>query len=408
MSTGRRVEFPGGAGATLAGTLDLPAGEPRAYAVFAHCFTCSKDTVAASRISRALTAHGFAVLRFDFTGLGGSGGEFASTSFTSDVADLVRAADHLREQHAAPALMIGHSLGGAAVLAAAGQVPEVTAVVTLGAPSDPAHVAHLLEQVRPEVEAQGSAEVTLAGRTFRISRQFLADIAEQPQTARIEALGRALLVLHSPVDEQVDVDNARVIYTAARHPKSFVSLDGADHLLTRRADAVWAADVIAAWASRYVPELPESEPEPAAGEPGTVVVVEADRGSLAQQVRAGAHAWVADEPTSVAGGTDTAPTPYALLLSALGACTSMTLRMYADRRRIPLTGVEVTLTHDRVHAQDSTACEGGADCLDRVVRRIRLTGDLDDDQRAALLAIADRCPVHRTLEGGVRIESTLA
>lgn len=248
-----RVEFTGSGGETLAGLLDRPAADPRAYAVFAHCFTCSKDVFAASRISRRLTDHGFAVLRFDFTGLGQSGGDFGNASFSSNVTDLVLAADHLREAYSAPALLVGHSLGGAAVLAAAGQVPEATAVVTIGAPSDPSHVAHLLEQARPEIEARGSAEVTLSGRTFCIQKQFLDDIAEQPQRERIATLGKALLVLHSPTDDQVGVENAATLFGAARHPKSFVSLDGADHLLTDRADAAWAADVIAAWAGRYVP-----------------------------------------------------------------------------------------------------------------------------------------------------------
>ena len=248
-----KVEFTGSGGETLAGLLDRPLGEPRAYAVFAHCFTCSKDVFAASRISRRLTDHGFAVFRFDFTGLGQSGGDFGNASFSSNVADLVLAADHLREAYSAPALLVGHSLGGAAVLAAAALVPETTAVVTIGAPSDPGHVTHLLAHVRPEIEASGSAEVTLSGRTFRIQKQFLDDIAAQPQRERVAALGRALLVLHSPSDDQVGVENAAELFAAARHPKSFVSLDGADHLLTDRADAAWAADVIAAWAGRYVP-----------------------------------------------------------------------------------------------------------------------------------------------------------
>jgi uncharacterized OsmC-like protein/pimeloyl-ACP methyl ester carboxylesterase len=400
-----RWAFTGSGGEALAARLDLPPDDPDAYALFAHCFTCGKDVRAASRISRALAARGIAVLRFDFTGLGESGGDFADSTFSSNVTDLVRAADQLRAQHSAPTLLVGHSLGGAAVVAAAARIPEVRAVATIGAPCSPEHVTTLLAGARPEIEAAGQAEMTLAGRTFRIRREFLTDIAEQQQRERIAALGRPLLVLHSPQDDMVGVDNARLLFDAARHPKSFVALDGADHLLTRAADAEYAADIIAAWAGRHVaPASASMASAEDAPDPGTVLVTETGRARFAQRISAGQHTWGADEPES-SGGADTAPDPYALLLSALGACTSMTLRIYAERKGWDLRRTTVTLNHDRLHARDCDSCETTTGQLDRIVREVHLEGELDADQRARLLTIADKCPVHRTLRSETVIET---
>jgi uncharacterized OsmC-like protein/fermentation-respiration switch protein FrsA (DUF1100 family) len=407
-----RVEFPGSRDAPLAGRLDMPDEEPRAFALFAHCFTCSKDVPAASRIARALTQHGIAVLRFDFTGLGGSGGDFANTNFSSNVEDLVHAAEYLRDSHAAPTVLIGHSLGGAAVLAAAGEIAEVRAVATIGAPAGTEHLLHLLGESRQEIEDEGEAEVCLAARPFRIRRQFLDDVTSQPQAARIQALDAALLVMHSPSDEIVDVDNAREIFDAARHPRSFVSLDGADHLLTRPADSRFAASVLAAWASRYLVEDAPSEPsEPSEpsdveADEGAVVVVENGRGPYGQRITAGGHELSADEPSPV--GHDTGPSPYDLLLASLGACTSMTLRMYASRKEWPLESVTVSLRHSRVHAEDCAHCETESGRLDRVEREIELTGSLDAEQRRRLLEVADRCPVHRTLHSEVDVRTTMS
>lgn len=394
----RRVEFPGSHGAPLAARLDLPEGAPRAHALFAHCFTCNKDVVAAARVARALTAHGIAVLRFDFTGLGGSGGDFGNTGFSSNVGDLVRAADHLREHHVAPTLLIGHSLGGAAVLAAAHLVPEVRAVATIAAPADPEHVLRLIEHGRAEIEEKGEADVTLAGRTFCIRKQFLDDITAQPQAERIAGLGAALLVMHSPTDDLVGVENARRIFDTARHPKSFIALDGADHLLTDRSDAEFAATILANWATRYA-----LDPTPAStlGEGGVVVVAENGDGPFGQTITAGRHALIADEPAPI--GQDSGPNPYDLVLAGLGACTSMTVRMYAERKGWPLEQVTVELRHSRVHAVDCAECETRSGRLDRVDRTIRFAGDLDDDRRRRLLEIADKCPVHRTLQSEVQI-----
>jgi putative redox protein len=394
-----KIEFTGSHGVPLAARLDLPDTAPLAHALFAHCFTCNKDVVAAARIARALTAHGIAVLRFDFTGLGGSAGDFGNTDFSSNVADLVRAADHLREHHAAPTLLIGHSLGGAAVLAATHLVPEVRAVATIGAPADPEHALRLFGERRAEIEANGEADVVLGGRTFRIRKGFLDDIAGQPQAERIATLHAALLVMHSPTDEVVGIENARRIFDAARHPKSFVALDGADHLLTDRADAEFAATMLAGWAARHA-HLGRATTEPLPSD-GLVVVSENGEGPYAQTVTVGQHTFAADEPAPVGG--DSGPSPYELVLAGLGACTSMTVRMYADRKGWPLERVTVELRHSRVHAQDCADCETKTGILDRIQRTIRLDGDLDEQQRQRLMDIADKCPVHRTLNSEVQI-----
>lgn len=404
-----RVEFSGASGQQLVGRLDLPDGPPTASVLFAHCFTCGKDSLAAARIARALTARGFAVLRFDVTGLGESGGDFAEATFSCDVADLVAAANYLTGRGQGPALLVGHSLGGAAVLAAAARIPQVRAVATIGAPSDPAHVTSLLGEAVPELEARGEAEVQLGGRTFHLRKAFLDDIREQPQLDRIAHLGRALLVMHSPVDDIVSVDNARVIFDAARHPKSFLSLDGADHLLTRAADSRYVGEVLASWAVRYLDhtEATATATTPATtAAPGLVRVHEAGDGGFRQQVRAGNHALIADEPID-AGGLDSGPGPYDLLLAGLGACTSMTVRMYADRKGWPLTSIDVELQHDRIHARDCETCTTSEGRIDRIRREITLHGDLSGEQRDALMVIADKCPVHRTLTREVAIETRL-
>jgi uncharacterized OsmC-like protein/pimeloyl-ACP methyl ester carboxylesterase len=398
----QRFDFPNAAGQNLAALLDAPPGEPRAYALFAHCFACGKDIHAARRIADGLTALGVAVLRFDFTGLGSSDGEFANTTFSSNVADLVAAASALRRSKRAPAILIGHSLGGAAVLAAASEVPEARAVATIGAPSDPAHVAGLLKDHLGAINTEGEAEVTLAGRTFRIRRAFLDDIGEQKLTQRIANLRKALLIFHSPTDDVVGIENAGHIFAAAKHPKSFVSLAGADHLLSRPSDASYVANVIHAWAERYLdaPEVPARVP----GAPESVRVRETRRGRFQQEVTVGSHRFLADEPTDV-GGLDSGPGPYDLVLAGLGACTAMTLRLYAERKALPLERVTVELSHSRIHAADCEHCETKEGMLDRIERAIALSGNLDQEQRKRLLEIADKCPVHRTLTSEIDIRT---
>jgi len=388
-----RIEFVGASGHRLAARLDSPTGSPRAYALFAHCFTCSKDIHAASRISRGLAERGLAVLRFDFTGLGASEGEFANTNFSSNVADLAAAAEFLRSSRQAPQVLIGHSLGGAAMLAAAEQIPEARAVCTIGAPADPSHVRQLFTHSEEQIADQGEAEVAIGGRSFRIQRQFLFDLEEQNLGRRIRSLGKALLVLHSPRDTIVEIDNARRIFEAARHPKSFVSLDDADHLLSRRTDAGYVATIVSAWAERYLPEQPAADTEaPGSG----VLVAENGLGTYANEVRAGRHVLHADEPSSHGGG-DTGPSPYEYLLAGLGACTSMTLRMYANRKGWPLERVAVRLRHAKIHAADCAECETSTGRVDRIDRELQIDGPLDTAQRQRLLEIADKCPVHRTL-----------
>ena len=393
-----RFTFPGSGGIELAGRLDLPTGQPRAYALFAHCFTCGKDNLAAARVSTALADRGYGVLRFDFTGLGGSSGDFANSSFAGNIEDLVAAADHLRRTHRAPALLVGHSLGGTAVLAAAERIPEARAVATIGSPFDPTHVTHGITV--PDAfdadafDADGTAAVEIAGRPFRLARSFFEDLARHDLGARIAGLHRALLVCHAPLDATVGIAEATRIFVAAHHPKSFIGLDGADHLLTRREDAVFAGRMIGEWAERYVGTEAPAATLPAEGR---VIVTESGTGRFAQTITAGHHLLHADEPARV-GGDDSGPSPYDLLLSALGACTSMTLRMYAERKGLALGTITVDLHHAKVHAKDCTDCERREGMLDRIERVISVEGEIDDATRAKLLEIADKCPVHRTLE----------
>jgi putative redox protein len=397
-----RFQFPGAEGQQLAAALELPEGEPAAFALFAHCFTCGKDVLAAKRIAVALAARGIAVLRFDFTGLGSSEGDFANSTFSSNVADLVRAADHLRETRKAPAILIGHSLGGAAVLAAAAQIPELTAVVTIAAPSDPAHVTHFFADRIEDIRKHGTVEVSLAGRPFNIKREFLDDIAEHNLLDHVAKLHKALLIMQSPTDDTVGIDNATRIFIAAKHPKSFVSLPGADHLLNDRRDSMYVADVIAAWAERYIDTaVPEAAADPGDA-PRNVVVRETRNSKFQQTVSVGPHHLLADEPVA-AGGEDTGPGPYDFVLAGLGACTSMTMRMYADRKSLPLERVTVTLKHSKIHAEDCADCETKAGMLDQIDRTIAMEGTLDAEQRGKLMEIADKCPVHRTLTSEIRI-----
>jgi uncharacterized OsmC-like protein/pimeloyl-ACP methyl ester carboxylesterase len=400
-----RFQFAGSDGQQLAAALDTPDGPVRAYALFAHCFTCGKDVLAAKRIAVALAAHGIAVLRFDFTGLGSSEGDFANSTFSSNVVDLVRAADHLRKTRGAPALLIGHSLGGAAMLAAADQIPDARALVTIGAPSDPSHVTGMFADSIEKIRQHGRAQVSLAGRPFSIRREFLDDVAEHSLAGHIANLHKALLVMHAPTDDIVGIDNATRIFVAARHPKSFISLSGADHLLSERRDAAYVAGVIAAWASRYLDDVQASNEAADDGEaPREVVVRETRNGKFQQTVTVGPHQLIADEPAA-AGGDDSGPGPYDFLLAGLGACTSMTIRLYADRKGLPLERTTVALRHSKIHAQDCAECETKEGMLDQIDKVITLEGPLDADQRKRLMEIAEKCPVHRTLTSEVRILS---
>ncbi len=400
-----KITFQGHSGENLAARFDLPEGPHLATAIFAHCFTCSKDIPAARRISQRLAAMGIAVLRFDFTGLGHSEGEFENTHFSSNVADLVLAAAYLSDKGMAPSLLIGHSLGGAAVLKAAPEIPSIKAVATIGAPFDPEHVTHNFGTCISDIQRDGQATVNLGGRPFTIRKQFLDDVSATELAPVIANLKKALLVLHAPTDTYVGIENASQIFMTAKHPKSFITLDDADHLLTRAEDAEYAAEAIAAWSGRYL-DICQPSPPPGAPE-GIVRVTEADPDGFLQDINAGPHHHaLADEPLTY-GGTNRGMSPYQLLSAGLGACTSMTIRMYARRKKWDLKVVSVDITHDKVHAQDCEMCETTGAKIDQFTRRICLEGELDAEQRQKLLAIADKCPVHRTLEAEVRIVTTL-
>ncbi|CAA6813120.1 MAG: Bll2902 protein [uncultured Thiotrichaceae bacterium] len=409
-----KLEFPNSEGQLLAGLLETPdSGTPvKQFALFAHCFTCSKDVSAASRISRALAAKGIAVLRFDFTGLGNSDGDFANTNFSSNIQDLLAAAEKLEQDYQAPTLLIGHSLGGAAVLSAAHQLPSVKAIATIGAPATADHVQHLFQHAIPELEAAGQAEVTIGLRKFNVKKQLLDDLNAHGSAEHIAKLKAALLIFHSPVDSIVSINEAAKIYQVAMHPKSFISLDQADHLLSNKIDSEYVADTLTAWAGRYL----ELDAINAAGMDALkapvvanndVVVTEADKKFL-RGLFSNSHQLLADEPLSV-GGSNLGPTPYDLLLMSLGACTSMTIRMYANLKKIPVEDIDIQLSHDRIHADDCVECgDERQGKVERISRVITLKGDLTEAQRQRLLAIADRCPVHRTLESDPVITSRLS
>ncbi|HZP79759.1 MAG TPA: bifunctional alpha/beta hydrolase/OsmC family protein [Pseudolabrys sp.] len=400
----QRFDFPNAKGEKLAAVLDLPLGRPLAFTLFAHCFTCGKDFRAAKRIAEQLTMHGLGVLRFDFTGLGASEGEFANTHFSSNVDDLVAAADHLRDMYGAPAILIGHSLGGAAVIAAAHRIPDARAVVTIAAPFDPAHVTGLFKEHVPTIHADGEVEVALAGRPFRIRREFLADVAQAKLGDHLASLRKALLVFHAPTDDVVGIENASQIFTAAKHPKSFVTLADADHLLSKANDAVYVANVIAAWVERFL-DKPQIMSE-AEVEAGLVLVRETHGGKFQQEILSGPHHLLADEPVKL-GGLDSGPGPYDFLLASLGACTSMTIRLYADFKKIPLTNVSVRLNHEKkIHAKDCEDCDTKVTKVDHIERTVTLEGPLDAEQRKRLMEIADKCPVHQTLTSEIHITTS--
>jgi uncharacterized OsmC-like protein/alpha/beta superfamily hydrolase len=403
--TGVRLQFTGSGGNRLSALLDLPAdSRPQAFALFAHCFTCSKNLKSVNYISRALTRERVAVLRFDFTGLGESEGDFADTNFSTNIEDLVAAADFLAAEYEAPKILIGHSLGGAAVLKAAGQIPSSTAVAVIGAPSDPAHVMRHFEKHRETISREGEAHIAIEGRPFRIKKQFLDDLGESQLEKAVRNLKKALLIFHSPMDNTVGIDNAARIFQYARHPKSFISLDQADHLLMNAVDARYVGAMIASWVRKY---LDLEQPEHSAGHAAeNRVVAQIGDSGFRTEIMANGLAMIADEPISV-GGTNMGPTPYDYLVAGLGACTAMTLRMYADRKKWPLEEVVVSLSHQKIHAEDCQACDTDQTMVDRIEREVELTGALSTSQLKRLMEIADRCPVHRTLESKVSIQTYL-
>ena len=397
----KNVNFKSGSH-TLSGALEYPEQGVQCYALFAHCFTCGKDVAAASRITRSLTEEGIAVLRFDFTGLGNSDGDFANTNFSSNLQDLLAAVDYLKAEYEAPSILIGHSLGGAAVLAMASQVESAKAVVTIGAPHHAEHVMHNFSASVDEIEKKGEAQVKLGGRGFTIKKQFIDDIKSH-ETGYIGQLRKALLIMHAPLDKVVSINEAEKIYLEAKHPKSFVSLDDADHLLTKKVDSEYVAKTIAAWVSKYVP-FSDSAPKRLVDK--GVVLVEEKNQRFTQHVYSDSHHWLADEPLSV-GGDNKGPDPYEHLLAALGTCTSMTIRMYANRKKWPVDKIFVRLEHYRTHSEDCDHCDQPNQQIDVIERKIQFSGDLSEEQTNRLLEIADKCPVHKTLHNHLQVKTLL-
>ncbi|MEM8965189.1 MAG: bifunctional alpha/beta hydrolase/OsmC family protein [Bacteroidota bacterium] len=397
----RTLTFPSQNGHQLAARLEMPAdNNPHAFAIFAHCFTCSKNLNAVSHISRALTQKGMAVLRFDFTGLGESEGDFSDTNFSTNVQDLESAAHFLATHYQAPKLLIGHSLGGAAVLIASNRIESVEAVATIGAPAAPEHVQHLIKEDIEEIKSAGEANVSLGGRAFTIKKQFLDDLESAHHDHQIEKIRKPLLILHSPIDQTVSIDNAAEIYQQARHPKSFISLDNADHLLSNKEDSLYVGDIISAWVARYI--MPHT-PTPLSTD---LQVVTHTGSTYTTEIMVGQHSLTADEPESV-GGLDLGPSPYDLLAGSLGACTGMTLRMYANHKQWPLEEVVVHLKHQKIYDEDCQDCEDPSRKIDHIERIVEVKGNLTDQQRERLREIADKCPVHKTLHTSVKVDTTL-
>ncbi len=395
------LTFKSQKGLDLSGILHLPDTiKPKAFGIFAHCFTCSKDIHAAVNIAKQLAAEGYGILRFDFAGIGASQGEFDNTNFSSNIDDLISAFQYLKTHYEAPQFLIGHSLGGTAALAAAPKLSEVKAVATIGSPASPDHVLHVLDGYLERLEQTGEAIVPVAGRDMKFRQSFVDDVMRH--VSDYSHLGKALMVMHAPFDTIVSINEASKIFTQARHPKSFISLNKADHLLSRKDDASYAANIIAGWLPNYVDIQQEAANTI---ETGVVVKGETDRIYL-NIAQAGQHRFIVDEPLSY-GGSDLGPTPYQYLGVALGSCTSMTLNGYSRRKELAVKSVLVHITHDRVHAKDCKTCEKTEGKVDRFTRHITIDGDVTEEQRERLLQIADLCPVHKTLENEIKIETVL-
>ena len=396
------VTFLNKFGIDLVGDLTLPLQKPIAFALFAHCFTCSKDIKAMTYLALSLTQEGFAVMKFNFTGLGTSSGDFADTNFSTNVLDLLSAAEFLEKNYEAPKIMVGHSLGGAAVLQAASCLRKVQAVATIGAPADPLHIQHLFDYKKDEINKKGEAKVTLAGRVFTLKKQLIEDLQNNNLKKKIGNLKKALLILHSPTDHTVGINNAAKIFEAAKHPKSFIALDQVDHLLSKKEDAFYVGNLIASWSKKYL-SLALSK---TTTNKTNQVSTRTKKGGLQTEIRVHQHHLLADEPTNY-GGTDTGPTPYDYLAVALGACTSMTLIMYAKHKKWQLEDATVEITHQKIHSEDCSECENKGKKIDQFMRKLTLTGNLSKEQKAKLLAIADKCPVHRTLHATVNVKTEL-
>lgn len=404
-----KTHFKGARGQKLAAQLDLPVdGQATSVALFAHCFTCGKDLIAAKNISRALTAEGFGVLRFDFTGIGQSEGSFEDSSFSQDVDDIVFLVEELAKQELKVELLIGHSLGGAAVVQAVSRLPKIKALVTIGAPASPSHVTHLFESAIDEIKEEGAAKVMLAGRPFKVGKKLLDDLQEQKIVGCLKNFEGAYLNLHAPEDAYVSIDNATALFKMAHHPKSYISLDGMDHLLSNPKDSLRVGKLVATWVDSFIfgdIELAKnnSDTEHEAFQKinphnDQVAALLPKDDAYTTLIKMGdTHRLISDEPTSL-GGNDLGPTPYELLSAGLASCTAITIKMYAQRKEWPLEDVHVYIEHSKIDAPEEHKAAAQNRKIDHFKRIIKLDGpDLDDDQKARLLDIANKCPVHRTL-----------
>ncbi len=399
----KKITFLNNEGKQLIGRLELPVKQnPHNFVIFAHCFTCNKNLSAVKNISRALSSNGFGVLRFDFTGLGESDGDFSDTNFSGNVEDLVSAAKFLTINYKSPTLLVGHSLGGAAIIFAASEISSIKAIATIGAPSNPKHVQRLLHSSLDEIEANGKAIVNLSGRNFTIKKQFIDDLNTKSLPKIVKGLRKALLVMHSPQDTTVNIKNAEDIYIAAHHPKSFVSLDGADHLLSNKTDSIYVGNLIAGWAKRYV-DLPVVEVLKTNFQ--VAASLDYDDG-FTTQLKVGDHNLIADEPINY-GGNNFGPSPYEFVSASLSACTAMTIQMYTKRKGWIVNNVEVHTSYGKTHAIDCDQCDENSSKINTFNREIKLEGVLNENQKKRILQIADKCPVHKTLKSEIQILTKL-
>lgn len=400
----KKVEFLNKDGIKLAGKIEFPLTKiPEAYAIFAHVFTGSKNLSSARHISRALTLNGFAVLRFDFAGLGDSDGDFSDTNFTSNVNDILSASKFLEDNYEAPKIIVGHSLGGAASVFAANELDNVQAVATIGTPSEPEHVTHLFNCKMEDIEEKGFAEVEVGGRPFTIRKQFIEDLRSKKMFELVGNLRKAILILHSPQDRVVEIDHAAKIYHAAHHPKSFVTLDHADHMLMNKDDAYYTGNVISSWVKRYISTTDDESKLQTTKQ----VVAQLGNTGFTTRIMAGRHGMVADESSQI-GGNDFGPSPYELLNASLAACTAMTLQMYARRKKWDLQDVKVHISYGKSYREDCEGCSESERRLEMFDKHIELVGDLTDEQKNRLLEIAERCPVHRTLLSQPNFKQTIS
>jgi len=399
------LEIPNKKGYTLKAYLELPANQkPNYYAIFAHCFACSSALGAVRNISRSLTSHGFGVVRFDFTGLGRSEGEFAESHFSSNVEDLLSVHEYITTHYSAPSLLVGHSLGGAAVITAASKLTAVKAVATIGAPATVGHVKHLFVEEASKAINKEDIKVNIGGQPFTINEDFIADFDKTDLPSILKKLRKPLLIMHSPTDTIVEIENAHQLYHHAKHPKSFVSLDSADHLLSKASDSIYVGNVIGTWVQRYFVAkeniMLETQGEQLVGHLNLI------EDNFTTRIQTKKHTMIADEPSSV-GGNDFGPSPYEYLNAALAACTVMTLKMYAERKKWDLQEVFVYISHSKKHSDELELDSEKSGYLDFITKKLRFVGNLDEKQKERLKEIASKCPVHKTIAGEVVFKTTI-